>query len=167
VERWLTQPLPRLQRLRTSPDPALLRGIDFADLWSSQRLLRRAKGQDAASWVESIQALVDSQLYGDAQRELREAVLAYPDSADTHLLQAQVFEKQKNFEDAVRECQAAIKLRPAAESFVTLARIYRAGNQNLLALASVEQALKLDPDHAAAQALKAELQKPPGKRLDP
>ncbi len=167
VERWLTQPLPKLERLCLSPDLAALRGIDFTGLWSPARVARREKGQDLLSWVESIQTQIDSQLYGDALRQLRETLLVFPDSADAHLLTAQVYEKQKNFDDAVKEYQKSIGIRPSAESYVMMARLYRTMNQTQLALRAVEQALKLDPDHAAALALKAELQKPPGKRLDP
>ena len=47
------------------------------------------------------------------------------------------------------------------------ARAYRTMNQLSLALRSVQEALKLEPDHAAAKALKAEIEKqrqPKGKR---
>jgi tetratricopeptide (TPR) repeat protein/TolB-like protein len=164
TERWLTQPLPKLTRLRTMPSLAAVQGLDTIRTWSAERLVRRAKGQDLPAWLDFIQNQVDSQQYGDALRELKEVRMVYPDSSEAHVLLGEVFERQRSYEQAVAEYQASIALRPAAETFVMMARVYKTLNQTTFALKAVEQALKLDPDHAAAKTLKAELSKSPPKR---
>lgn len=165
VERWLNQPLPRLERLRPTPNPALLRSGDLQRSWSQDRLVRRAKGQDLNAWLEFIQSQVDSQLYGDAVRELKDALLAYPRAADAHILMAEIYERQKNYDQSIIEYELAISFHPSAESYVMMARVHRLMNQNALAMRAVGNALRLEPDHAAAKALRAEIQRlPPGKR---
>ncbi len=164
VERWLTQPLPRLERLRSTPDIESLRLSGFQIVWTQERLARRAKGQELSAWLEFIQTQVDSQLFGDAIRELKEALLVYPRSSDAHILLAQIYERQRAFDQAVVEYELSISYRPAAESYLMLARVHKTMNQPFQALRAVENALRLEPDHAAAKAMKAELQKQPPRK---
>jgi len=83
----------------------------------------------------------------------------FPNSSDAHILMAQIHERQKSFDQAVKEYELSIGLRPAADTYVMLARAYRSLNQTVLALRAVEEALKLEPDHVAAKVMKAELQR--------
>jgi tetratricopeptide (TPR) repeat protein/TolB-like protein len=166
VERWIAQPLPRLERLSTSPDLVDLSGAGAAPVWSPDRLQRRSKGQDLQTWLDFIQTQIDSQQYGDALRELKDLRMVYPDSSDAHDLLAQIYERQKNYEQALAEYRSSIDLRPSAETYVMMARVYRLLNQTTPALRAVEEALKLEPDHEAAKTLKAELlkQAPKGRK---
>jgi tetratricopeptide (TPR) repeat protein len=81
VERWLNQPLPRLERFVTT---TTFRSHD--DVWNDQRLARRARGQDLASWLEIVQVSVDSYLFGDALRELKDVIKVYPDFSEARSL---------------------------------------------------------------------------------
>ena len=159
VERWLTQPIPKLERLRPTLNATALRNSDAFRVWTVDRLGRRSKGQELTVWLDFIQTQVDSQLYGEATRELKDALMVFPNSSDAHILMAQIHERQKSFDQAVKEYELSIGLRPAADTYVMLARAYRSLNQTVLALRAVEEALKLEPDHVAAKVMKAELQR--------
>src|SRR5207253_3149622 len=81
VERWLSQSMPKLDRLRSTPNLTSLRTADMS-LWTEDRLKRRAKGQDLAPWLAYIQKQIDSQSYGDARRELEQVLMVYPGSPE-------------------------------------------------------------------------------------
>lgn len=159
VERWQTQPPTKLERLRDLQDPLPLRASEGFHLWTGDRLARRAKGRDVNAWLESVQTQIDSQMYGDAIRDLQNAFVVFPNSSDAHLLLAQVYQGQKNYDGALNEIEHAIGIRKSAESYILLARTYRSLNQLPLALHAVTQALDLAPNHAAALALKTALQR--------
>src|SRR5439155_26175521 len=89
VERWLNQPLLRLARLGTSP---VFRSHN--DIWTEPRLVRRARGQDLAAWLESIQTDVDSYLVGDALRQLQDVLRVFPQSAEAQSLLDDVHRQQ-------------------------------------------------------------------------
>jgi len=90
VERWVTQPLPRLERFSTA---TTFRGHD--DVWNDQRLTRRARGQDLPSWLEIVQGDIDAYQFGDALRELRDVMRVFPDSAEARSLASEV-DRQRN-----------------------------------------------------------------------
>lgn len=89
IERWLTQPLPKLERLSES---TAFRKRE--DLWTRQRLMRRARGQDLTGWLDEIQSLIDSYSYGQAIRELQDIILVFPESADARALLDEVNERR-------------------------------------------------------------------------
>jgi tetratricopeptide (TPR) repeat protein len=105
VDRWWNQPLPKLERLRTAAD---LPSVE----WTPARLARRAKGQDVDQWVESVQKLVDSELYGEALGQLQEMTRVFPVSSDAHLLKAQIYFRQRDYDRAVEEINATLRLEP-------------------------------------------------------
>ena len=81
VERWLTQPLPKLERVGTST--VFRNGLE---IWTANRLARRARGQDLSVWLDAIQTAIDSNLYGEAVRELQEVIRVFPDSTEARSL---------------------------------------------------------------------------------
>jgi tetratricopeptide (TPR) repeat protein/TolB-like protein len=90
VERWLTQPLPRLDRFVTT---TTFRSHD--DVWNDQRLARRARSQDLVPWLDVVQADIDSYLFGDALRELHDVMKVFPDSSEARSLLSEV-DRQRN-----------------------------------------------------------------------
>jgi len=90
VERWMNQSLPKLDRFVTS---TTFRSHE--DVWSDQRLARRTRSQDLASWLDVVQADLDSYLFGEALRELRDVLKVFPDSSEARSLLAEV-ERQRN-----------------------------------------------------------------------
>jgi tetratricopeptide (TPR) repeat protein/TolB-like protein len=89
VERWLTQPLPRLERFATTTTFR-----SHADVWNDQRLARRARHQDLSGWLEVVQSHIDAYMFGDAMRELRDLTKIFPDSSDARSLLAEI-ERQR------------------------------------------------------------------------
>jgi len=81
VERWSTQPLPKLERLSTSAT-----FTNGNEIWTDLRLARRAKGEGLMAWLESAQNQIDSYMYGEAIRELRNAIRVFPDAAELQAL---------------------------------------------------------------------------------
>jgi len=89
IDRWLTQPLPKLERLATS---TLFRSRD--EIWTEQRLIRRARSQDLPAWLELIQMDIDLYLLGDALRELHGLLRVYPESSEALSLLGEVRRQQ-------------------------------------------------------------------------
>ena len=81
VERWATQPLPKLERLSTTT--AFTNGTE---IWTDQRLARRAKGHGLTVLVEFAQNQIDAYMYGEAIRELQQAIRVFPDATDARML---------------------------------------------------------------------------------
>jgi hypothetical protein len=89
VERWLNQPLPKLERLASATVFQ-----SHSETWTEQRLVRRARSQDLGTWLESIQTEIDSYLLGDALRELQDVVRIFPESAEARSLLEEVHQQQ-------------------------------------------------------------------------
>lgn len=89
VERWLTQPMPRLERLA---QVTFFRSRD--ETWTDRRLARRVKGQDLAAWLELVQNQIDSNFYGEAIRELQYVIRVFPDSSDARSLLDEVSQRR-------------------------------------------------------------------------
>jgi tetratricopeptide (TPR) repeat protein len=90
VERWLNQPLPKLERFVTT---ATFRSHD--DVWNDQRLARKARAQDLPSWLDLVQGDIDENLFGDALRELRDVMKVFPEAAEARSLLDEV-NRQRN-----------------------------------------------------------------------
>jgi tetratricopeptide (TPR) repeat protein/TolB-like protein len=90
VERWLTQPLPKLERFATS---TTFRSHE--EMWNDPRLARRARGQGLSAWMDVVQSDMDSHLFGDALRELHDVTRVYPDSPEARSLLEEV-DRQRN-----------------------------------------------------------------------
>jgi tetratricopeptide (TPR) repeat protein/TolB-like protein len=90
VERWLTQPLPKLERFATT---TTFRRHE--EVWNDQRLARRARGLGLNAWLDLIQSDLDAHLFGDALRELHDVTRIYPDSPEARSLLEEV-DRQRN-----------------------------------------------------------------------
>jgi tetratricopeptide (TPR) repeat protein/TolB-like protein len=90
VERWLTQPLPRLERFATT---TTFRSHE--DVWNDPRLARRARGLGMSAWLDVVQSDLDAHLFGDALRELHDVTRIYPDSVEARSLLEEV-DRQRN-----------------------------------------------------------------------
>jgi len=169
IARWVNQPLTNFRRLRPQPSVTDLRLAPQLTIWNEERLQRRAHGRDVASWLDVVQKSIDSQFYGEALRELQDIARTFPQSAETHLMFAEVYEEQKQNDLAVAEYQRAIALKPAADTWILLARLYRTMNQPASERLALDSALALEPGNTAAAARKAELDRPrnPNRRRQP
>jgi tetratricopeptide (TPR) repeat protein/TolB-like protein len=160
LARWVNQPLTNFRRLRLQPNVTDIRLAPQMTIWNEERLQRRAHGRDIASWLDGIQKSIDSELYGEALRELQDVARTFPKSAETHLMFAEVYEEQKQNDLAVAEYQRAIALKQSADTWILLARLYRSMNQPAAERMALDSALALEPGNTAAAARKAELDRP-------
>jgi tetratricopeptide (TPR) repeat protein len=86
LERWLTQPMPRLERVSTTSS-----FMDGQRIWADRfRLERRAKSDGLAMWLESAQNQMDSYMYGEAIRELQIAIRVFPSALEARELLREV-----------------------------------------------------------------------------
>jgi tetratricopeptide (TPR) repeat protein/TolB-like protein len=85
VARSVNEPLAKLERFVTT---TTFRSHD--DIWNDRRLARRSRGQDIVAWLDVIQTEIDSYLFGDALRELRDFVRIFPDSSEARSLLKEV-----------------------------------------------------------------------------
>jgi tetratricopeptide (TPR) repeat protein len=160
LARWVNQPLTNFRRLRLQPNVTEIRLAPQRTIWNEERLQRRAHGRDIATWLDVVQKSIDSQLYGEALRELQDIARTFPQSAETRLMFAEVYEEQKQNNLAVAEYQRAIALKPAADTWILLARLYRTMNQPASERMALDSALAIEPGNTAAAARKAELDRP-------
>jgi tetratricopeptide (TPR) repeat protein/TolB-like protein len=169
LARWVNQPLTNFRRLRPQPNVTDIRIAPQATIWNDERLQRRAHGRDIATWLDVVQKSMDSQLYGEALKELQDIARTFPQSAETRLMFAEVYEEQKQNDLAVAEYQHAIALKPSADTWILLARLYRTMNQPASERLALDSALALEPGNTAAAARKAELDRPrnPNRRRQP
>ena len=90
VERWLTQPIPRLERFSTTTSFR-----SHEEVWNDKRLARRAKGEGLSAWLDVVQTDLDTHSFGDALRELHDVTRVYPDSPEARSLLEEV-DRQRN-----------------------------------------------------------------------
>lgn len=83
VERWLNQPLPKLERLSTT---TVFRNRQ--EIWTDQRLSRRT------AWLELVQNYIDSYMYGEAIRELQDMIRVFPNSTEARSLLEEVTQRR-------------------------------------------------------------------------
>jgi Tfp pilus assembly protein PilF len=90
----------------------------------------------------------------EAEKDFREAVQLDPANAAAHLGLARALE-DANDASARAEAQAALRLHPiSTEALLVLARLHLKANQTQAAEENVDRVLVLEPNNAAAQALK-------------
>jgi len=166
LARWVNQPLPNFRRLRLEPNVTEIRIAPGTAIWNDDRLQRRAHGRDITAWLDKVQKSIDSQRYGEALQELQDVARTFPQSSEARLMFAEVYENQKQNDLAVEEYQRALALKPSADTWVLLARLYRAMNQSADERMALDSALALEPTNAAAAARRAEMDRPrpPGRR---
>jgi tetratricopeptide (TPR) repeat protein len=159
VERWSGRLPAEVERLAAVPGTSHRpSAVPPENLWSAQRLERRAASQDLQLWLQAVGLQVAAESFGEAIRQLREVAVVFPASAQPHEMLARIYEQQRNNALAVRELEAAARLDPSTPYLLALARAYRISGQPARALAAAEQVLKIDPGQPAASAMKKELE---------
>jgi Tfp pilus assembly protein PilF/TolB-like protein len=90
----------------------------------------------------------------EAEKEFQEAIKLEPNNAEAHAGLAHAFEVDDRPADARTEAETANRLKPSADAFLVLARLDLRDNKAESADQEIERALQLEPNHAAALALK-------------
>jgi tetratricopeptide (TPR) repeat protein len=94
----------------------------------------------------------------EAEREFHAALLADGNSPDAHAGLALVREQGGDPKEAREQATASINARPNATAYLILARLDLQADQKPAAAADVSNALKLEPQNAAARGLKQQIE---------
>jgi Tfp pilus assembly protein PilF len=93
----------------------------------------------------------------DAEAEFREAIQLDYNNAAAHAGMARTMEQKGDTFNARSEAQTSIRLQPNVDAYLVLARLSLKQNQLDAASDAVKNALKLEPNDTAAQALQRDL----------
>lgn len=114
--------------------------------------------QRAEQYVQLGTNYLNQNLLPEAESEFLSALEADSGSAAAHLGLSAVRQRSGDNASARSEAMAAVQLRPSAASFLLLAQMDLAQNMLAAAASDVSHALQLEPQNAAALALKLSLQ---------
>lgn len=126
--------------------------------------LREAKNEAlppaarAITLAQSGQEYLNNGLLLEAEREFQQAIAADPRSSDAHLGLGLVRERSGNAADARTEATQAVSLKPSVAAYLLLARLDLQANQLPASATDTANALRLEPNNAAAQGMRQALQ---------
>ena len=96
--------------------------------------------------------------YDEAERRLRQLLLAEPQNADAHILLAHCLLEGKKFDEATSEAETAVGLRPdESRAHYALARVWYARRYPDKAAKAIEEAIRIDPHDADYHSFRAAL----------
>ena len=97
--------------------------------------------------ITRAQLLLEHSRFGDAEQELRRAILQDPNNGRAHSLLSLALTAQKRYPDAIREAKLGIGLSPnVAFSYYTMAVALKA-NRPDEARSAVQKAIRMDPEY--------------------
>jgi tetratricopeptide (TPR) repeat protein len=142
-------------KIRTSYDESSFRQLALkVDAAAEERLAKVDPRTHAQFHSDRGHQLLNQRFLAEAEREFREAVALNPASAEAHAGLAGVLEAGNHLAEAQTEAEEALRLRQFAEPLLVLARLDLRDNRVEAAAEEIDRALGLEPNNAAAQALK-------------
>jgi tetratricopeptide (TPR) repeat protein len=148
-----------VERIRRTYSEAGFRQAAFQlDQVRALRLASLPPAEQASQFTQLGREYLAQGLLPEAEQEFQRALAADPHSAPAHAGLAQVREQSGSAADARTEAQASLQASPNAAAYLVLARLDLAANQLPASAADVAQALRLEPQNSAAQALRSTLQ---------
>ena len=126
--------------------------------------MREAKNESlpptarAITLAQSGQDYLNNGLLLEAEREFQHAIGADPRSPEGHLGLAMVRERSGNTGEARAEAQQSISLKPSVAAYLLLARLDLQANQLPSSASDTANALRLEPNNAAALGMRQALQ---------
>jgi tetratricopeptide (TPR) repeat protein len=149
-----------LERIKRGYSEAGFRQAAFElEQVQQMRLATMPPDQRADALVKDGDQFFQRGLVLEAEREYREALSAAPSSALAHAGLAAVRERDGDPDDARKEAQASIQLKPNVPAYLVLARLDLQANQLDAAAGDVGDALKVDPANANAKGMKLALER--------
>jgi tetratricopeptide (TPR) repeat protein len=112
----------------------------------------------AAALTEAGMHFFDQGLILEAEREFQAALVANGGNADAHAGLALVRERGGDIQEAHAEADESVKMKPNVTAYLVLARLDLQANQKPAATADVNSALQLEPQNAAAHALRQQIE---------
>jgi tetratricopeptide (TPR) repeat protein/TolB-like protein len=143
------------QRIRKNYDESTFRLLALKiEATVEQKLTKVDSRTHARYHVDRGNELLTRGFVSEAEKEFREAESLDNSNAAAHCGLARVSENADNIIMARSEAETALRLKPSADAYLVLARIDLRDNNGEAAVQNVDQALRLEPANASAQALK-------------
>ncbi len=150
------QPTTRL--VRTYSEASFRQATFQLDQVRALRLATLPAAQQATEYTQIGRDYLAQDLLPEAEQQFNAALAADSSNAAAHLGLAQVRQQSGNLDDARQEALLALKFKPSADAYITLARIDLEKNSLAASSAEIQKALQLEPKNAAAVALRRSLQ---------
>lgn len=146
------------ERIKSNYDESSFRQLALEIENNNETKLRTSDpATHAAFHAQHGQQLLNQGLTGEAERELREAVILDPTNAEAHAGLAQVLESNQDASGARNEARVSIRLKPTVTAYLVLARLDLAENNPAAAEQDVAHALIIEPNNATATSLKHDI----------
>jgi tetratricopeptide (TPR) repeat protein len=146
-----TDPLERIER--TFDEAAYHQAALMLDQMEATRLAALSSQERARTLTSQARDYLSRGLLLESERSYQAAVAADNTSEEAHAGLAEVRERTGDAAGARKEAQAALELQPSATAYLVLARLDFAASHLSDADREAAQALKLNPNSAAAQEL--------------
>lgn len=144
-----------LERIKRNYDETSFQQLELEiENATELRLSKTDPHSHAAFHVERGHQMLSNGFSGEAEREFKEAIMLDPTSIGAHAGMASVLEHNGDSNAARAEADSALRLGDSAEALVVLAELAMKDNHPEQAAANLDRALALEPNNAAAQALK-------------
>jgi tetratricopeptide (TPR) repeat protein len=145
-------------RIRVTYDESSFRQLALKINAAAEERLAKVDPRTHAQYhIDRGRQLLNQGFLPEAEREFREAVSLNPAGAEPHAGLADVLESENRPAEARSEAEQALHVRQFAEPLLLLARLDLRDHKTDAAAEELDRALRLEPDNAAAQALKRSL----------
>ncbi len=143
-----------LERMQANYDESSFRQLALKiDAVAELRLAKSDPRTHAQFHSDRGHELLAQGFISEAEHEFREAITLNSANAEAHAGLAAVLEAADKDHDARSEAEEALRLRQFAEPLLVMVRLDLRDNRTEAAAQDVDQALRLEPSNAAAQAL--------------
>jgi len=148
-----------VERIRRTYSEAGFRQAAFQlDQMRALRMATLPRADQVTQYTQLGRDYLAQGLLPEAEQEFQTALTADPNAAAAHAGLAQVREQSGAADAARTEAQLSIKLKPNADAYLVLARLNLQSYDLIASGTNVSEALKLEPNNTAAQALRNTLQ---------
>lgn len=125
---------------------SILLGLSVSSLSSQQEKSGGTAPDGGSADLAEAQAFLKQGAIGQAKQKIHEQLAAHPDSVSAYNLLGIADGTEKNYDDAVRDFEHALKLNPqSVETHNNLGNVYVAENKIELAQEEFQTALRIDP----------------------
>lgn len=155
---WTASSLPPMERIKLNYDAASFRELKAAlDDLNEQKYRQMPLAAHVTEHLNRGKRFFEEFDNDDAITEFRHALELNPGLSEARVYLGRVYERQGDFDQAVRELKAALQNRPSADAHVALAHIYFTLDRKAEAEQEIAAALALDPRHTGAIEMQAVL----------
>ena len=146
---------PPAERIKSNYDESSFRQLLVeVQAAAEERLAKADPATRAKFYLGRGQELLSQGFVREAEKQFRTAVSLTPNNADAHAWLARALEASNDANGARSEAEAALRLKPAVDPLLVLARLDLRDNKAEQAAQRVDRALQLEPNNASALALK-------------